>query len=108
MTDRKKIAKTNDDKIEPSQLLDTLDTLEPSQLGLIDEASLTRQFGYRGRRTLRIWFSKGRGPKAIKIGTKLFFRISSVQEWLSSIERAPVAQPPRKRKRSTASASRAA
>lgn len=57
--------------------------------GLIRETDLVVRLGHTSPRTMRRWFSRGKGPAAIRIGKSLFYRESAVQKWLESLEQMP-------------------
>jgi hypothetical protein len=59
---------------------------------LIADRVLCRMLGHNSPRTLRRWFSKGRGPAAVRIGKRLFYRKSSVEKWLAAAEQQPRAR----------------
>jgi hypothetical protein len=71
--------------------------------GLIRDTDLVFRLGHTSPRTMRRWFSRGKGPAAIRIGKSLFYRELAVQKWLESIEQAPKARR-RSLKRETAAA----
>jgi hypothetical protein len=52
----------------------------------ISENALAKQLDV-GVRTLREWRRLGKGPPVTWIGRKLYFRITSIEEWLRSREK---------------------
>ena len=59
----------------------------PLLAGYISEIELAKQLKV-GLRTLRHWRKEGVGPPITYLGRKPFFKLTSVEAWLNSRERA--------------------
>jgi len=59
----------------------------PLLAGYISEIELAKQLKI-GLRTLRHWRKEGIGPPITYLGRKPFFKLTSVEGWLNSRERA--------------------
>jgi phage terminase Nu1 subunit (DNA packaging protein) len=53
---------------------------------LISESTLAEQLDV-GIRTLREWRRRGKGPPVTWVGRRVYFRITSIEEWLRSREK---------------------
>jgi hypothetical protein len=53
---------------------------------LIPRAAMAQQLGVCPR-TLRLWERVGRGPPAIRIGKRIYYRAESARTWLLAQER---------------------
>jgi len=60
-------------------------TKQPNIFGLITPEQLAEQLGVTVR-TLQQWNLKRTGPPRMTLNRQIFYRISSVEEWLASRE----------------------
>jgi len=57
---------------------------------LLPEAQAAEILGLKVN-TLRAWSARRRGPKRVKIGRSIFYKLTSLSEWIDSHEKDPSA-----------------